>query len=301
MYVTDSGNNRIRKVDATGTITTIAGTGEYGFSGDGGPAVQAALSYPEGVAVDGAGNRVRHGFRQQSHSQRSMPRGRSPPSPAWESTASAATAARQSRLLWTTPRGVAVDGAGNLYIADTVNDRIRKVDSAGVITTVAGTGDYGDGGPAVQAQLNGPRGVAVDGAGNVYIADTGNFLVRKLTPVGRLRNLTRRDRIVFISGSRGMVDHKQRNGRDCEGWLRAYQCRRRFDHSFRDRHFPIQGQPRSTHCRSECPCNRAYPGGPDICRSRRSGQYWIGDRQSKRRDGNHPTSISRTPMASSLG
>ena len=183
LYIADSGNNRIRKVDATGTITTIAGTGEYGFSGDGGPAVQAALYYPAGVAVDGAGNlfiadsgnnRIRRvdatgtittiaGTGEYGFSGDSGP-------------------AVQAALDY--PRGVAVDGAGNLYIADTVNDRIRKVDSAGVITTVAGTGDYGDDGPAVQAQLNGPRGVAVDGAGNLYIADTDNFLVRKLTPAG---------------------------------------------------------------------------------------------------------------------
>ena len=183
LYIADSGNNRIRRVDATGTITTIAGTGEYGFSGDGGPAVQAALDYPSGVAVDGAGNlytadsgnnRIRRvdatgtittiaGTGEYGFSGDSGP-------------------AVQAALGY--PSGVAVDGAGNLYIADTVSDRIRKVDTAGVITTVAGTGDYGDGGPAVQAQLNGPRGVAVDGAGNVYIADTGNHLVRKLTPAG---------------------------------------------------------------------------------------------------------------------
>ena len=183
VYVTDSGNNRIRKVDATGTITTIAGMGEYGFSGDGGPAVQAALDYPSGVAVDGAGNL----FIADSGNNRIRK---------VDATGTITTIAGMGEYGFSGdggpavqaaldyPSGVAVDGAGNLFIADTVNDRIRKVDSAGVITTVAGTGDYGDGGPAVQAQLNGPRGVAVDGAGNVYIADTGNFLVRKLTPVG---------------------------------------------------------------------------------------------------------------------
>ena len=183
LYIADTGNYRIRKVDATGTITTIAGTGEYGFSGDGGPAVQAALDYPSGVAVDGAGNL--YIADTGNYRIRKV-----------DATGTITTIAGTGQIDFTGdggpavqaalyyPRGVAVDGAGNLYIADTVNDRIRKVDSAGVITTVAGTGDYGDGGPAVQAQLNGPRGVAVDGAGNVYIADTGNFLVRKLTPVG---------------------------------------------------------------------------------------------------------------------
>ena len=85
------------------------------------------------------------------------------------------------------PRGVAVDGAGNLYIADTGNHRIRKVDSSGVITTIAGTGESdfgGDGGPAIAARLDSPRGVATDSAGNVYIADTGNSRIRILTPTG---------------------------------------------------------------------------------------------------------------------
>ena len=83
------------------------------------------------------------------------------------------------------PAGVAVDGAGNLYIADASNNGIRKVDSTGTITTIAGTGELGfsgDGGPAVEAELRNPRGVAVDSAGNVYIADTGNRRIRKLTP-----------------------------------------------------------------------------------------------------------------------
>ncbi|MFF8868321.1 SBBP repeat-containing protein, partial [Streptomyces sp. NPDC015139] len=85
------------------------------------------------------------------------------------------------------PYGVAVDGAGNLYIADTSNHRVRKVTPNGIITTVAGNGQAGfvsDGSPAVATKLYNPYAVAVDGAGNLYIADTSNHRVRKVTPNG---------------------------------------------------------------------------------------------------------------------
>ena len=185
LYITDRGNDRIRKVDSTGTITTIAGTGERGFSGDGGPAVQAQLSEPLGVAVDGAGNLY---FADAGNSRiRKV-----------DSTGTITTIAGsggggfsgdggpavQAQL--NLPLGVAVDAAGSVYIADLWNNRVRKVDSAGVITTIAGTGERGfsgDGGPAPAARLSLPLGVAVDGAGNLYFADSRNERIRKLTPM----------------------------------------------------------------------------------------------------------------------
>ena len=186
LYIADTANQRIRKIDATGTITTIAGTGEYGFGGDGGPAAEAQLSFPYGVAVDGAGNL----YIADTDNQRIRK---------VDSTGTITTIvgtgevgfsgdggpATEAQLVH--PTGVAVDEAGNLYIADVVALRIRKVDAAGTITTIAGTGEYGfggDGGPAADAQLSFPYGVAVDGAGNLYIADTGNQRIRKLTPGG---------------------------------------------------------------------------------------------------------------------
>ena len=215
VYIADTRNNRIRRVDPSGTIITIAGTGQpgfnenfsEGFSGDGGPAVQAQLDGPTGVAVDEAGNvyiadygnhRIRRvdpagtittiaGTGQPGFNRNF----RGDPSPAV-----------QVQLNY--PRGVAVDGAGNIYIADTVNHLVRRVDSSGTITTVAGNetpsgiafhytglprvipGLSGDGGPAVQAQLDFPRGVAVDGAGNVYIADTRNNRIRRVDPSGTI-------------------------------------------------------------------------------------------------------------------
>ena len=186
LYIADEYNNRIRKVDSSGVITTFAGTGERGFGGDGGPAVQARLHYPADMATDGAGNLYiadndNHRIRKVDSSG--------------VITTFAGTGERgfggdggpatQARLYH--PNGVATDGAGNLYITDYYNNRIRKVDSSGVISTVAGTGAQGfggDGGPAVQARLHIPRDVALDATGNFYIADEYNYRIRKVDSSG---------------------------------------------------------------------------------------------------------------------
>ena len=188
LYIGDSGNHRIRKVDSSGTITTIAGSGEYGFDGDGGPATEAQLSYPRGVAVDGAGNLYIAGA--SNNRIRKV-----------DSTGTITTVAgtgefgfggdggpaTEARLA--APQGVAADGAGNLYITDAFTHRIRKVDSSGTITTVAGTGELGDGGPAVEAQLRSPQNMAADGAGNLYIADSGNHRIRKVDSSGLISTI----------------------------------------------------------------------------------------------------------------
>jgi len=186
LYITDRDNHRIRRVDTSGVITTVAGTGEEGHGGDGGPAVMAQLSGPHGLAVDGSGNlyiaetpndRIRRvdtsgvittvaGTGETGHGGDGGP----------------AVMAQLSG-----PHGLAVDGSGNLYIADTWNDRIRRVGTSGVITTVAGNGKRGysgDGGPAVMAQLSGPHGLAVDGSGNLYIADAWNHRIRRVDTSG---------------------------------------------------------------------------------------------------------------------
>ena len=188
LYIADPGNERIRKVDSAGVITTIAGDGTKGFSGDGGPAVEAQLNFPSGVAVDGAGNlyiadtgnrRIR---KVDATGTITTVAGSGEPGFSGDGGP-----AVEAQLAF--PTGVALDGAGNLYIVDSVNHRIRKVDSAGTITTVAGTGESGfsgDGGPASEAQLSRPFGVAVDGAGNLYIADTGNRRIRKVDSTGTI-------------------------------------------------------------------------------------------------------------------
>ena len=128
LFIADTSNHRIRKVDPSGTISTVAGTGAAGFSGDEGPATAAGIN---------------------------------------------------------APRGVVVDDNGDIFIADTGNNRIRQVTPDGVIHTIAGqdaAGFSGDGGPAASAQIDAPGGLLLDGAGDLYFADTGNNRVRRLVP-----------------------------------------------------------------------------------------------------------------------
>jgi len=180
LYIADTGNNRIRGV-SSGLIATVAGNGAWGFSGDGGPAPSAALNSPEGVAVDSAGNlfiadTLNHRVREVSNGAITTVAGTG--TQAFGGDNGPAASAQLNN-----PWGVAVDSAGNLYIADTYNNRIRRV-SGRVITTVAGTGTQGfggDNGPATSAQLNKPYGIAVDAAGGLYIADSGNNRIRKVS------------------------------------------------------------------------------------------------------------------------
>jgi uncharacterized protein (TIGR03437 family) len=185
-YIADSGNHVVRKVASNGAISTIAGAGVAGFGGDGSSAASAQLNTPTGVAVDKSGNiyiadsgnnRVR---KIASNGAISTFAGTG--SAGFGGEGGAATSAQLYN-----PVAVAVDASGNLYIADLGNDRVRKVSASGAITTVAGNGTTaygGDGGPAVNAQLNFPQAVAVDASGNLYIADSLNFRVREVTTGG---------------------------------------------------------------------------------------------------------------------
>ncbi len=170
LYVADSGNHRIRRVDPTGTITTVAGTGTRGNGGDAGPAIKAQLSGPSGVAVDNSGNLyIADTYNQQVRHVNP------------EGIITTVTEGLH------TPTGLALDRAGNLYIAESQRHRILRVDRSGAIATIAGSGesgDKGDGGPAVAAQLFLPAGVAVDGGGNLYIADTGSDRIRRVDESG---------------------------------------------------------------------------------------------------------------------
>jgi uncharacterized protein (TIGR03437 family) len=185
VYIADTVNNRIRKV-ANGVISTVAGNGTLGYSGDDGPATSAQLSWPAGVAVDSAGNLYvadQNNFRIRKVSNGVITTVAGNGMPGYSGDNGPATSAKLYG-----PVGVAVDSAGNLYIADQPNNRIRKV-SNGVITTVAGNGPdlygnggySGDNGPATSARLNWPEGVAVDFAGNLFIADYRNNRIRKVS------------------------------------------------------------------------------------------------------------------------
>ena len=168
------------------TITTIAGTPPRAPGGDGGPAVEAKLSSPAGVAVDGAGN-VYIADWGNRRIRRVDPSGIITTIAGTGESGSSGDGGPAVEAKLSSPAGVAVDGAGNVYISDPGDYRIRRVDPSGIITTIAGTGVrgfIGDGGPAVEAKLDGPRGIAVDGAGNVYIADSGSNRIRRVDASG---------------------------------------------------------------------------------------------------------------------
>jgi trimeric autotransporter adhesin len=186
IYFTDSDNGRIRKISATGNISTLAGDGSLGFSGDGGPATAAVLYKPLGIFADNLANLYfADGFNQRVRTI--------------NNTGSIATIAGNGTFSYSGdggsavaaalngPTGVAKDAAGNVYVADKTNNRIRKISSAGVISTIAGkdtAGFSGDGGPATAAKLNNPTSVKVDKLNNIYIVDMANNRVRKIDPTG---------------------------------------------------------------------------------------------------------------------
>lgn len=182
IYICNSGINKVRKVDAaTGNISTYAGTGSSGSAGDGGAATSAQLASPEGVVLDAAGNvyigdtggqRIRKVLASTGVINTYAGTGAS----SFSGDGGPATSAT-----FANPMGLALDGTGNLFIAVQNNQRIRKVDTGGIINTVAGGGgSLGDGGQATSATLAEPKGVAVDGAGTFYIADQNNERIRKV-------------------------------------------------------------------------------------------------------------------------
>ena len=190
LYISDTGNNSIRKVSANGTISTVAGSGVSGGAAAGNGSNQ--FSAPEGMAADASGNVYIADSQNARVVKLSAGGGLTTVagngSPGYGGDGGAATSA-----MLNTPSSVAVDSAGNIYIADFSNNRIRKVSaSSGNISTIAGTGFSGysgDGGLATLAQINQAQGVAVDNSGNVYIADTGNNAIRVINPLGVIRTL----------------------------------------------------------------------------------------------------------------
>jgi uncharacterized protein (TIGR03437 family) len=189
VYFADSANHRVRRVARDGVITTVAGSGIFGSTGDGGPAVQASLNEPRGVAVDDAGNLYIADTRNH-RIRRVSPDGVITTVAGSGLPGDGGDGGQAASAGLNFPTGLAVDAAGDLYIADTGNHRLRKLTTAsGLIQTVAGTGRAGfdgDGGRAVQAALRGPSGVAVDAAGNLYIADASNHRVRRVARDGTI-------------------------------------------------------------------------------------------------------------------
>ncbi len=186
LYISDFYMNRIRKVSTSGTITTYAGTGICGYNGDNIAAKKAMICIPNGLVFDAAGNLVfadggNHRIRKISKTgQISTIAGNGVFGYAGDGGPALNASIGQ-------PYKLAYDASGNLYFAQVGHCVVRKIDSSGIISTVAGNGNCGfsgDNGPAVSARLNFPRGVAFDNAGNLYISDTVNYRVRKVTPAG---------------------------------------------------------------------------------------------------------------------
>ena len=170
LYVADSANSVVRKLSADGTVSTVAGNGTQGYSGDGGPATSAQLAFPTAVAVDSAGNFYIADFFNACVRK-------------VDANGTISTLATASGFL---VRGVAADATGNVYYSSWY-EGVWKLDSQGTITRIAGNGNpgfSGDGGPATDAQTSGIAGVAIDSQGNLYIAEVPNSDVRKVDTNG---------------------------------------------------------------------------------------------------------------------
>ncbi len=196
LYLADHGNNRIRRIGTDGIITTIAGSGAAGvdqgsYSGDGGPATSATLQEPSGIAFDAVGNlyigdrdndRIRkidlHGVITTIAGDGKIG------APGDGGPAVSAHLAK--------PRGLIVDAEGNILFAESWNHRIRKIDAAGIISTIAGTGhngSSGDGGPATSATIMNPMSIAIDHDGNVVFGDTEANVIRRIGRDGTITTI----------------------------------------------------------------------------------------------------------------
>lgn len=222
-FIADASNQRVLKVDTSGTVTTVAGTtGKPGSSGDGNPASNAQLNFPSSVAIDASGNLYiadtdNHRIRavnlqatavtlfgvliQPGYIDRVAGSGTAPTDP---TTACAETGAARSAEL-NFPAGIWIN-SGNLYIADRADHCIRKVDSTGNISTVAGNGTQGylgDGEASTSAELNLPSSIAVDGNGDLYIADFGNQAVRRVDFSTQIITTVAGNGVLGFSGDKG--------------------------------------------------------------------------------------------------
>ena len=176
LYVADWGGQKIRKV-AAGIVTTLAGSGRSGFAD--GPGTAAAFYFPSGVAVDAGGNV--YVADSWNHDVRKVSAGGAVTTLAGSGSNGSADGTGSVASFFE-PAGVAADGFGNVYVADTLNQRIRKVAPGGVVTTLAGSGTRGFAdGTGTTAKFTYPYGVAADGSGNVFVADSGNHAIRKVT------------------------------------------------------------------------------------------------------------------------
>ena len=206
LYIADSANARVRKVSPDGIITTVAGNGTTGSSGDGGPAQLAKINYPRGIAVDSAGNLF---LADANESRvRKVSTDGIITTVAGDGTLNYSGDGRlAANAQINSPWGVATDSKGNLFIADTGNNRIRKVDADGAISTIAGNGDFGsfgdsgEGGAALSASITAPFGVALDEAGNLFVAAL--YGIKKVSVDGKLTSIAGNGMLFEDSGDGG--------------------------------------------------------------------------------------------------
>jgi sugar lactone lactonase YvrE len=199
IYFTDTYHHQVGRLDASGAVTTIAGNGYAGKSGDGGAATEASLDTPHGVAVDNRGHvyiadSPNHRIRMVDLASGTIRTVTGTGAEGYSGDGGPATAAKLNR-----PRFLVVAADGSLIVADTANYRVRRIDPAGIITTIAGTGEKGysgDGGPATAARLDDPRGLAFDAAGNLYVSNAEG------SPVPTVRRIDRAGTITTVAGGK---------------------------------------------------------------------------------------------------
>jgi sugar lactone lactonase YvrE len=189
LYFADCGTHRVLMISSDGTITTVAGTFQSGYSGDGGLATSAQLSWPKDISFDSSGNL----YIADSGNNIIRKVDRNGVITTIAGTGVSGFSGDGQVALgakFFVPSGIAVDKSGNIYVSDTNNYRVREIDTSGIVATIAGTGIggfSGDGGPATSAQLSYPTGIKVDVAGNIYIADSG--AVRRIAPDGTITSI----------------------------------------------------------------------------------------------------------------
>jgi hypothetical protein len=185
IWITDNHNERVREVNnSLGEILTVVGNGTAGFSGDGGNATAAEIDNPAGITLDASGNIYfcdanNYRIREVLSSNNDISTFAGNGTDGYSGDGGQATAAEMAA-----PTDVTIDGSGNIFFCDDANHVVRKVNTSGVVSTVAGNGTYGysgDGGQATAAEMEGPQDIAVDGSGNLFIADYSNSTIRKVT------------------------------------------------------------------------------------------------------------------------
>ncbi len=211
LYISDWFNNVVRKVAVNGTISTIAGNGTLGYSGDGGAATSAQLAYPCGLAFDQSGDIFiadsANNVIREVNAAGNISTIAGDNILGYQGDGGLATAAELYE-----PTGLAMDASGNLYVADSGNNVVRIIYANGYLTTYAGqreAGYSGDAGPALSAQFYYPKGLAIDSAGNLYIADMGNSVIRRVASGGGTVTTVAGNGIAGFSGDGGPAVNAQ--------------------------------------------------------------------------------------------